>query len=184
VRKSYIASQERPVRADFRPVRANRVCPRYALQAFNVRAADYLLKLFDRKRLHHALVSVRTLAGGDAEAAAARLLNLVAAVRASRYLERIVIKSTNCVYFVRAADVDRIEAAGRYLSLHVGHEEHGRKWGAGWAEEPVKKPRGEAGLERPALHPDLPAIVEPNQASARNERSLFRNHFSLDSDRC
>jgi two-component system, LytTR family, response regulator len=78
----------------------------YALQAFNVHAADYLLKPFDRKRLHHALVRVRALAGGDADAAAARLLNLVAAVRATRYLERIVIKSaTACISFARPTSI-------------------------------------------------------------------------------
>lgn len=96
----------------------------YALEAFNVHAADYLLKPFDRKRLRQALARVRALAAGDPHAAAARVLNLVAEVRATRSLERIVIKSANRVYFVRAADIDRIEAAGHYLTLHAGREEH------------------------------------------------------------
>lgn len=96
---------------------------KYALKAFDVHAIDYLLKPFDRQRLHHAVTKVRALSLGAPDVTR-RLLAVVADIRASRPLERIVVKSKGRVYFVRAADLDRIEAAGHYLTLHIGREEH------------------------------------------------------------
>ena len=39
-------------------------------------------------------------------------------------LERFVIKSGGRVFFVRAGEIDWIEAAGNYVKLHVGNEAH------------------------------------------------------------
>ena len=96
---------------------------KYALKAFDVHASDYLLKPFDRARLRQALTRVRALALNRHDLARA-LLALVDDVRASRPLERIVVKSRGRVYFVRADEVDWIEAAGHYLTLHVGRDSH------------------------------------------------------------
>ena len=39
-------------------------------------------------------------------------------------MERFVIKSSGRVFFVRAEEIDWIEAAGNYVKLHVGTEAH------------------------------------------------------------
>jgi len=96
---------------------------RYALRAFDVHAADYLLKPFDRRRLRSALARVRALTDGRTDVTA-RLLDLLADVRAGRPLERLVIKTPSRVYFVRVDEIDRIEAAGHYVAIHSGREEH------------------------------------------------------------
>ena len=99
---------------------------RYALRAFDVHALDYLLKPFDRERFRQAL---------DARARAARAAHRRrprAAPRRDRQgpeagrsaLDRFVIKSGGRVFFVRADEIDWIEAAGNYVKLHVGHESH------------------------------------------------------------
>ena len=38
--------------------------------------------------------------------------------------DRLVVKSAGRVVFVRVQDIDWIEAAGNYLRLHIGKEEH------------------------------------------------------------
>jgi two-component system, LytTR family, response regulator len=98
----------------------------YALRAFDVHALDYLLKPFDRQRFHEALVRARQQlerrSGGDLER---RLLELVQDLKpASHRLERFVIKSGGRVFFVRADEIDWIEAAGNYVKLHVGSDAH------------------------------------------------------------
>jgi two-component system LytT family response regulator len=98
----------------------------YALRAFDVHALDYLLKPFDRQRFHEALLRARQQLerrpNGDLER---RLLELVQDLRpASQRLERFVIKSGGRVFFVRADEIDWIEAAGNYVKLHVGSEGH------------------------------------------------------------
>jgi two-component system LytT family response regulator len=95
----------------------------YALRAFEVHAADYLLKPFDRSRLRQAVARVRA-ARVDAADAGRRLLALVGDVRANRPLERLVVKSRGRVYFVRVDEIDWIETAGHYLVLHVARDEH------------------------------------------------------------
>jgi two-component system LytT family response regulator len=98
----------------------------YALRAFDVHALDYLLKPFDRERFEQALGRARQQlerrTNGDLER---RLLELVQDLKPSaQRLERFVIKSGGRVFFVRAEEIDWIEAAGNYVKLHVGAEAH------------------------------------------------------------
>jgi two-component system LytT family response regulator len=99
---------------------------KYALRAFDVHALDYLLKPFDRDRFEQAVARARQhldrKSGGELER---RLLELVQDLKPStQRLERFVIKSGGRVFFVRANEIDWIEAAGNYVKLHVGTEAH------------------------------------------------------------
>ncbi|HVL66122.1 MAG TPA: LytTR family DNA-binding domain-containing protein [Vicinamibacterales bacterium] len=97
----------------------------YALKAFDVHAVDYLLKPFDRERFQSGLAKVRRhierRSSGELER---RLLELVQDLRPSSRVDRFVIKAGGRVFFVRAEDIDWIEAAGNYVKLHVGSEAH------------------------------------------------------------
>jgi len=86
---------------------------RYALRAFDVHALDYLLKPFDRDRFRDALVRARERiersSTGDLER---RLLAIVNDLKPGpQPLERFVIKSGGRVFFLRAEDIEWIEAA-------------------------------------------------------------------------
>ena len=103
----------------------------YALKAFDVSAVDYLLKPFDRERFLRALDRARKQIHAKpsprAEGAAdlqARLLSLLEHIGANSYLERLVIKSSGRVSFLKTDEVDWIEAAGNYVRLHVARESH------------------------------------------------------------
>jgi two-component system LytT family response regulator len=99
---------------------------RYALKAFEVHALDYLLKPFDKSRfgmaLERAKIQVRQ---GNAVAVNERLQELLQTVHGRSHApERLLIKSDGRIYFVRVEDIDWIEAAGNYVRLHVGKEDH------------------------------------------------------------
>jgi two-component system LytT family response regulator len=99
---------------------------KYALKAFDVHALDYLLKPFDRDRFLQALARARQqLERPSNSDLRSRLLALVRDLEpAPQRLERFVIKSGGRVFFVRADEIDWIEAAGNYVKLHVGAETH------------------------------------------------------------
>jgi two-component system LytT family response regulator len=99
---------------------------KYALKAFDVHAIDYLLKPFDKERFQSGLAKARAhierRSTGEIER---RLLELVQDLRpASNRMERFVIKSGGRVFFVRAEEIDWIEAAGNYVKLHAGPDAH------------------------------------------------------------
>ena len=99
---------------------------KYALKAFDVHALDYLLKPFDRDRFMQALARARQHlerpTDGDLRR---RLLALVRDLEPSApRLDRFVIKTGGRVFFVRADEIDWIEAAGNYVKLHVGPDAH------------------------------------------------------------
>src|SRR4029450_5558566 len=96
---------------------------RYALRAFEVHALDYLLKPFDRDRFRHALGRARRQldgrSSGDLER---RRLAIVNDLKPSHgRVDRFVVKGGARVSFVRADEIDWIEAAGNYVKLHVGN---------------------------------------------------------------
>jgi len=99
---------------------------RYALRAFDVHALDYLLKPFDRDRFRDALARARERIAHRSDTDLERkLLALVNDLKPGpQPLERFVIKSGGRVFFLRARDIEWIEAAGNYVKLHVGTETH------------------------------------------------------------
>jgi two-component system LytT family response regulator len=87
----------------------------YALRAFEAGALDYLLKPFDNARFELAL--------GRAKGKIARERNLPLRNCGSAR-ERLVIKGSGNVLFVKISDIDWIEAADYYVCLHVGPRSH------------------------------------------------------------
>ena len=98
----------------------------YALRAFDVHALDYLLKPFDRKRFQKSLNRARHALDRSRDPEfGRRLISLLQDVsHESQHLERIVVKEEGRLFFVAVQDVDWCEAAGNYIRLHVGDDEH------------------------------------------------------------
>ena len=99
----------------------------YALKAFDVHAVDYLLKPFNRARLKEAVdrarQTVQRRQGGDVREQLMALLKEVGKDR-PQYPERLVIKSSGRVIFLRSEEIDWIDAAGNYVRIHSGSESH------------------------------------------------------------
>lgn len=99
---------------------------RYALQAFDVHAIDYLLKPFDRARFQKCLSHVREqFRRGDAGRVDSRLASFLAEMKpGSRKLDRFAFKSDGRVIFARLEEIDWVEADGNYVHLHVSGTSH------------------------------------------------------------
>lgn len=113
---------------------------RYALQAFDVGAIDYLHKPVTRERFAAAVRRARerlspratrcaeagttgTRAAG-AGAAEALVAGAVAAERERGRRTRFVVRRGNAHHFVAVSDVEWIDVADNYLRLHVGGRAH------------------------------------------------------------
>jgi two-component system, LytTR family, response regulator len=96
---------------------------RYAVAAFEVHAADYLLKPFTDERFAAALERAKARVrerGGPRREALAHLLDEVRARRGGRGLERLLVRVGEKTVVVPVADVEWIEAADYYARLHCG----------------------------------------------------------------
>ncbi len=99
---------------------------RYALRAFEVHALDYLLKPFDVERFEKTLARVKVqLARVRGEALSHELAALLdERRRSSPFVDKFVVRSRGRIVFVRAEEIDWIEAAGNYVAIHVGPRDH------------------------------------------------------------
>lgn len=98
----------------------------HALKAFDVRALDYLLKPFDRERFAESIGRVRqAIERSGTDEIGRRLLELVRELKpGGGRSDRLVIKSAGRLFFLRTDEIDWVEAAGNYVKLHVGADEH------------------------------------------------------------
>lgn len=78
----------------------------YALKAFEAEALDYLLKPYDNARFFRVLSRAKAL--------------LARRPTQHRRFERIMVRSAGRISFLRAEEIDWIQAADYYSSLHIG----------------------------------------------------------------
>ncbi|MFT3771645.1 MAG: LytTR family DNA-binding domain-containing protein [Minicystis sp.] len=102
----------------------------YAVRAFEVHAIDYLLKPFDDARFFKALARAKhVLRSAGAAAATEQILALLGErskekARGEGPVERFLVRARGRVVVVRANEVDWIEAADYYATLHAGGASH------------------------------------------------------------
>jgi two-component system, LytTR family, response regulator len=97
----------------------------YAVRAFEVHAIDYVLKPFDDARLLTALARAKQRLASPGAAASEHLLALLdERARHDKHVERFLVRSRGKVIAVRTQDIDWIEAADYYATLHVGGATH------------------------------------------------------------
>jgi two-component system LytT family response regulator len=96
----------------------------YALRAFEVEAVDYLLKPFTADRFHEAVDrALRNLGAETTDGARmTRLLEELAA-HPARPL-RIFVREQDRMFFVRASEIEWVEAEEKYLLLHTQTRHH------------------------------------------------------------
>jgi two-component system LytT family response regulator len=94
----------------------------HAVEAFEMKALDYILKPFEPARLHDALDRA---AKRSAEQRAASLLATLAHLRSQPFRSaRIAIKVKSRVVFLDPADLITAEASGNYVLLHERSGSH------------------------------------------------------------
>jgi two-component system, LytTR family, response regulator len=99
---------------------------RYAVQAFEVHALDYLLKSFDRERFQAALQRAKEEIRRSKEGFLnERLAGLLEDLQTKqKRLTRLVVKSAGRIVFLRVEEIDWVEAADNYVRVHAGHKSH------------------------------------------------------------
>ena len=96
---------------------------RYAIQAFEVNAIDYLLKPVTRERCSQALARVRERIGvGVDNRHVMSLLQQLAAP--PKYLARVALRSAGKISFVNLEDILYVQAAENYVQLHLRTVRH------------------------------------------------------------
>ena len=93
----------------------------FALRAFDVHAVDYLLKPFSRQRFDRAFDRALQRIGDDREHIGRLLASLP---QATAYLERIVVRHGDRLFFVATLDVLHLSAEGNYVRLHTAEGSH------------------------------------------------------------
>lgn len=107
----------------------------HALRAFEVHAVDYLLKPYDDTRfsaaLHRAKEEIRRRQADTVNFRLTQLLDYLqhnpaggTPAKEERPGDRILLKSSGEIFFLKAEEIDWIEAEGDYMKFHVAGRTH------------------------------------------------------------
>ena len=105
----------------------------HALRAFEVNAVDYLLKPYDDARFGAALQRAKeAVRRRQADTVNSRLHQLLDYLQHTPLpghtteppADRILLKSSGEIFFLKAEEIDWIEAEGDYMKFHVGGRTH------------------------------------------------------------
>jgi two-component system LytT family response regulator len=106
----------------------------HALRAFEVNAVDYLLKPYDDIRFSAALQRAKDeVRRRQADSVNSRLTQLLdylqqnggnGAKKEDNAGDRILVKSSGEIFFLKAEEIDWIEAEGDYMKFHVNGRAH------------------------------------------------------------
>lgn len=119
---------------------------KYAFEAFDVHAVDYVLKPFDVERVHRAIERVLARADTDGGEGGARKMPLIGAISditkkvcgedfpsssarpagdlSEAMQEKLAIRDGGAVTLVPFSDIEWIDAAGDYMCVHANGETH------------------------------------------------------------
>jgi two-component system LytT family response regulator len=101
----------------------------HALRAFEIHALDFILKPFDQTRFEKAMDRARGQIGRQESAKEpamdSRIASLLEELRDERrYSERLIVKSSGRVFFIRTDEIDWVEASGNYVKIHAKADAH------------------------------------------------------------
>lgn len=94
----------------------------FAVEAFDTRAVDFLLKPVRPERLARALDRVRDQLAAMHEPVAPKIP--VASPEVKPVLSRLMVKAADRVIFIATEQIDWLESAGNYVIVHAGAERH------------------------------------------------------------
>ncbi len=92
----------------------------FALRAFDVHAVDYLLKPFTRERFDRAFDHALQRIGGKPQ----KIAQLLASLPHAAYLERLVVRNGDRLFFVATSELIHLSAEGNYVRIHTADKSH------------------------------------------------------------
>jgi two-component system LytT family response regulator len=95
---------------------------KYAIQAFDVNAVDYLLKPFDDLRLRESIDRARDRLSRPAEVM--RQMEALLEAREAQWLRKLVVRNGDRYDLVTVDSIDWIESANNYAVLHCQAKDH------------------------------------------------------------
>jgi two-component system LytT family response regulator len=93
---------------------------RFAMQAFEAQALDYLLKPFGEERVKKALTRARAFLTGSTKRSFQSQLTHLLNAAGNRHAQCLLVKERDRMIVLKPGEIDWVEAEGDYVRLHVG----------------------------------------------------------------
>lgn len=97
----------------------------YAVEAFRVKALNYVLKPLDDQKVHESVERVKAVLGAKEKLPAkAMMLSALGAPDEALQSRSLIVKDSNNIAFLDKHEIDWIEADGDYVCIHIGANTH------------------------------------------------------------